>query len=48
MTTRRTHRRPKREYAAPLVADFGAIDAMTGDCYGFCLDGLNGGMSWGS
>ncbi|MCY3819471.1 MAG: hypothetical protein OXH52_08925 [Gammaproteobacteria bacterium] len=47
MTTRRESRRQKKVYSAPLIVDFGAIDAMTGDCYGFCLDGMNGGMAWG-
>ena len=33
----------KKAYATPRVVDFGAIDVMTGDCFGYCLDGENGG-----
>lgn len=34
----------KKTYVAPRVVDFGAIEALTGDCFGFCLDGVNGGL----
>ena len=34
----------KRAYVAPRVVDYGAIEMMTGDCFGFCLDGENGGL----
>lgn len=29
----------KKAYVAPRVVDFGAIEAMTGDCLGLCVDG---------
>ncbi len=48
MTTSGKPGRRKKPYAAPRVVDFGAIEAMTGDCFGICLDGTNGGLSWGS
>ncbi len=47
MTTPRERRQRKKPYAAPRIVDFGAVDVMTGDCFGFCLDGMNGGMFWG-
>ena len=34
----------KRAYASPRVVDYGTIEMMTGDCFGFCLDGENGGL----
>ena len=34
----------KKAYVAPRVVDFGAIELMTGDCLGLCLDGANGGL----
>ena len=37
----------KKLYSTPRLVDFGAIQAMTGDCFGFCTDGTNGGMDWG-
>ena len=39
MTIRKNQRKP---YVAPRVVDFGAIEVMTGDCLGFCVDGENG------
>jgi len=36
-------KKQKKAYVAPHVVDFGAIDEMTGDCFGFCEDGVNGG-----
>ena len=42
----RTWEKPKKVYATPCVVDFGAIDVMTGDCFGYCLDGQNGGWQW--
>ena len=36
-------REQKRRYVAPHVVEFGAIEVMTGDCLGFCSDGVNGG-----
>ena len=39
-----TQPKQKRAYVAPRVVDFGAIEVMTGDCFGFCLDGENGGL----
>ena len=32
----------KKAYVAPRVVDFGAIEVMTGDCLGLCVDGENG------
>jgi len=40
-------RRNKRPYCRPSIVDFGRIEAMTGDCWGFCADGTNGGEYWG-
>ena len=38
-----TRKNPKKKtYVAPRVVDFGAIEVMTGDCLGLCLDGVNG------
>ena len=34
----------KRAYFTPQVVDFGPIEEMTGDCFGYCLDGENGGL----
>ena len=34
----------KKAYVAPRVVDFGAIEAMTGDCLGLCLDGEHAGF----
>ena len=39
-----TQEQQKKSYVAPRVVDFGAIEAMTGDCFGFCIDGENGGL----
>ena len=36
-------KKQKRAYVPPHVVDFGAIEVMTGDCFGFCEDGVNGG-----
>ena len=36
----------RKVYFAPCIVDFGAIEAMTGDCWGVCEDGMNGGMDW--
>ena len=36
-------KKEKRAYVAPHVVDFGEIEVMTGDCLGFCEDGVNGG-----
>ena len=47
MTALRGRQRRKKPYVTPRVVDFGAIDAMTGDCFGLCLDGMNGGLFWG-
>lgn len=47
MTALRSRQRRKKPYVTPRVVDFGAIDAMTGDCFGLCLDGMNGGLFWG-
>lgn len=47
MTELRKHRRQKKQYSTPQVVDFGGIEAMTGDCWGFCADGVNGGMDSG-
>ena len=33
----------KKAYVVPRVVDFGAIEAMTGDCLGLCLDGEHAG-----
>ena len=33
---------PKKPYSIPRLVDFGAIEFMTGECYGICLDGENG------
>ena len=33
--------RSRRSYVAPRVVDFGAIELMTGDCLGLCLDGMH-------
>ena len=46
MTTCETPRQQKKPYLTPRIVDFGSIEALTGDCWGFCLDGMNGGM-WG-
>ena len=46
MTEREKPCRRKKPYLTPRIVDFGAIEAMTGDCWGFCTDGFNGGM-WG-
>ena len=32
----------KKPYSVPRVVDFGAIETMTGECVGICLDGENG------
>lgn len=47
MTAPRNCQRRKKTYATPRVVDFGAMDVMTGDCFGLCLDGMNGGLFWG-
>ena len=39
-----TQKRSRRAYVAPRVVDFGAIELMTGDCLGLCLDGMNAGL----
>ena len=36
--------RKKRAYVTPRVVDFGSIEETTGDCFGYCLDGENGGL----
>ena len=38
------HKKRKRTYVAPRVVDFGVIEVVTGDCFGHCLDGENGGL----
>ena len=37
-----SRKQQRRAYVAPRVVDFGAIEVMTGDCLGLCLDGENG------
>ena len=37
------NRPQKKPYRAPCIVDFGDIVSMTGDCWGFCTDGVNGG-----
>ena len=39
-----TERMGKKAYSAPRIVDFGSIETTTGDCLGFCLDALNGGL----
>lgn len=34
----------KKPYSTPQIVDFGTIEAVTGDCFGLCLDGMNGGL----
>lgn len=34
----------KKEYTTPRMVDFGSIESMTGDCFGICFDGMNGGL----
>ena len=46
MTNREAGCLQKKPYSPPRIVAFGAIEAMTGDCWGFCVDGVNGGM-WG-
>ena len=35
-------RREKKSYSTPRIVDFGAIEVMTGECIGTCIDGANG------
>lgn len=42
MTGQEKPLRKRKPYIAPRVVDFGAIEAMTGECVGICLDGENG------
>ena len=37
-------RRDKKTYTTPRIADFGSIESTTGDCFGICFDGINGGL----
>ena len=39
-----TQKKTRRAYVAPRVVDFGAIEVMTGDCIGLCLDGMHVGF----
>ena len=32
----------KKPYCAPRMVDFGAIELVTGECVGTCIDGENG------
>lgn len=36
----------KKPYLTPRIVDFGSIEDMTGDCWGPCEDGMNGGQDW--
>ena len=47
MATLTKPKQRKKPYAAPSLVEFGDIEAMTGDCFGVCLDGMNGGLFWG-
>ncbi len=42
MIGREMTRREKKPYSTPRIVDFGAIDVMTGECVGICIDGENG------
>lgn len=49
MPDRRNSRpQEKKTYTVPVLVDFGAIEAMTGDSWGSCLDGPYGGRTEGA
>jgi len=42
MNVQGTLRQQKKQYFTPRIVNFGAIEAMTGECVGICIDGENG------
>ena len=34
----------RKAYVVPRIVDFGAIEVMTGDCLGLCIDGESAGF----